>query len=214
MLGCIFVVIACSVVGLIYGRTLNELSLGPSVIYLDPFYFTVDLLGDTKDLSYCEKVFDIYGGEQEVVFVVSNYFDDEHQNKQDTTYNISIANSNAESKYQATLYLMGDENEAITTETVKLMGYETPIGGTVSQSKSNLVKESEEHDATYVISFPALTEGEEKVVVTVQTTCPYAKQLIMIFNIHAEPILAEPDVVEPELPDVDMGEPAVQDTIM
>jgi hypothetical protein len=64
-------------------------------VVTDPFYFTVNLLGNTNTNADCIGEWEVYGGDaKEIPFVVQNYFDDLRKSPSGTTYSIEVTADN------------------------------------------------------------------------------------------------------------------------
>lgn len=126
------------------------------------FYFTVDLLGDTNDLSSLGETYDLYGGDQKAIdFNVQNYFDELRINKDNVTYNVSI-------KVTGTCNAALKKGDEVVSGTESVGN--TITGNTKKQDKFTIIMDNYSNDAV--------------VEITVKSTAPYTKTMIIKFILH------------------------------
>ena len=82
------------------------------------FYFTVDLLGDTNELSELTPIYNLYGADtKEINFSVQNYFDELRINENDIKYDIKMEVKKVpDSSYDGVTLLNNDDLEILSEE--------------------------------------------------------------------------------------------------
>ncbi len=150
-------------IGYIAAKYLANSAYETNQVVPKSFYFTVDMLGDTVPDSQehpLTQEFDIYGGGQKTLtFNVQNYFDDARINEDQIAYTASISDK---STFNHNLTLTYNGNAATQ---------QTMAGG-----------EKISHEYTLVI--PGGYKDEDKVIVTVASSKPYAKTMTLVFVLH------------------------------
>ena len=187
-MGFLLVVVCCLLIGVL-AKYIYEKMTGISQITADKFYFTADLLGDTKMVSsegseettysFGEKSTEgrwyLYGANNhDIEIQVQNYFDELRVTKQDIQYNGSIsiqdANGNEITKSSQT---NGPELKN---------GNETFTKGTLTTSQSG-------QSQKITVSIPSHADWNYKdgttVIVKIASTSPYKKTLTMKFILYA-----------------------------
>lgn len=128
------------------------------------FYFTVDLLGDTNELSELETDLHLFGGgEKTVSFNVQNYFDTLRINDKDIVYTASLECSDASYSNKATF----------TSQ---------PADFTMKASGGSQQDE-------FTVKFPAGYETAGKTVTVtavIKSSRPYVKEMKINFILHSD----------------------------
>lgn len=126
------------------------------------FYFTIDLLGDTNELSDLETDIHLFGGgDKTVPFTVQSYFDDLRINNKEITYTARIESDN--NSYNNASY------------TTKPSDYVMAANG-------------KENDI-FVLTMPTGYERAGKtttVTAVIKSSAPYEKEMRLNFILHAE----------------------------
>lgn len=184
-IGFVCIVVCCLLVGIL-AKYIYEKATQTSQITADKFYFTADILGDTKMVStdgnagetysFTEKstqgTWYLYGAsEHNIQIQVQNYFDELRITEKDIQYTGSISATDPE----------GNEISSITDLALK-NGNETFINGTLNKADT---KQSQ----TLTAVIPSHTNWAYKdgttVTVTIRSTAPYKKTLMMKFILYA-----------------------------
>lgn len=158
----IIALLLCLVVG-IGARYVYVTSTKPvtQISALD-FYFTVDLLGDTNELSDLEKDIHLYGGNAKTVsFNVQNYFDELRINAKEIKYTVDVSTD--------------------------LDSYDGKWTITSAPSDKTMTAGTAETD-TYTLSLPTGYEQQGKptvVTATVKSSTPYTKEMKLNFLLHS-----------------------------
>lgn len=131
-------------------------------ITADKFYFTVDLLGDTNDDASLSKSYNLYGGDTKTLtFNIQNYFDDLRITKADITYNVSLeVNNPTGSNYNKNLV-------------------------TLTRTGNNTLSKNVKSNDTCTLTVPTGYANLTTVVVTVSSTVPYTKTMVITFVFHS-----------------------------
>lgn len=141
----------------IYIRSTTRLT---QVSALD-FYFTVDVLGDTNELTELEKDIYLFGGNtQTATFSVLNYFDELRTNSKAIDYTVKVEDDNA--NYDSYTLTSGAESTPLAPS------YTFTEGGT---------KQSNDFTLTMNAGYTKTT----KVTVTVKSSSPYVKEMKLNF---------------------------------
>ncbi|MBQ8606181.1 MAG: hypothetical protein IJ408_05535 [Clostridia bacterium] len=126
------------------------------------FYFTVDLLGDTNELSELEKEIHLFGGgDKTATFNVQNYFDSLRVNEKDIEYTVNLESSDA-----------GYDKASFTKKPDDFVMHASDAA----------------HSDEYIVSFPTGYEKDsgESVTVTakIKSSSPYVKEMKINFVLH------------------------------
>lgn len=151
-------VVCLSIGGVSFAKYYAERYLGEQEVIAKEFYFTVDLLGDTNNLTQSSKSFDLYGDKEKTIdFSVRNYFDSLRVNTTEFNYNVNVN-------------VLND------------LDYE-PILVSASTNDNYFAHDVKE-DENYTITFPSGFENGTKVVVNINSSSPYVKEMELIFNLY------------------------------
>lgn len=157
----IVVLVICTIGGLTAKYIYDNIGKDTQVVARD-FYFTVDLLGDTNELSDLETDIHLFGGgDKTVPFTVKSYFDDLRINNKDITYTATIECDN------------GSYNKATFT----------------TKPSDFVMTANVKADDAYVISMPAGYERAGKtttVTAVIKSSAPYEKEMRLNFVLHAD----------------------------
>ena len=184
-IGLLCIVVCCLFVGIL-AKYIYEKATQTSQITADKFYFTVDLLGDTKMVSsagdegttysFGEKstqgTWYLYGASKHDIQInVQNYFDELRITKQDIAYTGSISAKDP------------DGNEIASVDNLLLKNGDTTFASGILQTGDT--KKSQ----TLTASIPSHTDWSYKdgttVTVTIKSTSPYKKTMTMKFILYA-----------------------------
>ena len=185
-IGVLLIAVCCLLVGIL-ARYIKQSQTGNSQITSENFYFTTNLLGDTKMVSEdgqtkdqyafgaksTEGTWYLYGASEHNVTVnVQNYFDKLRVTPKDIQYTgtISVKNKNGETiSASGTFPKLKKGNDAFTSGTLK-----TGTEGTSDELTLAIPKNSEwdYEDGTVV-------------TLTLKSTSPYKKTLTMKFVLYA-----------------------------
>ena len=164
--GITFFLLVLSVLSLTIGIAARYLYIKvakPGEVVARDFYFTVDLLGDTNELSDLEKEINLFGGgEKTVTFNVQNFFDELRVNEKDIVYTASV-----------------------TTDYNAYKGV-PELTSSVDDTLPASVKTSDAYTLTLPVGYEQ-TGVPTKVTVTVRSSKPYVKEMKLHFLLHSTP---------------------------
>lgn len=184
-IGFVCVAVCCLFVGIL-AKYIYEKATQTSQITADKFYFTADILGDTKMVSndgdegttysFGERstsgTWYLYGASTHNIQIkVQNYFDELRINEQAITYkgNISVKDPQG--------------NEVTTAKNLELKNGDTTF------TEGTLQADNKQQSDTLTLAIPSHSDWQYKdgttVTVTVQSTSPYKKTLTMKFILYA-----------------------------
>lgn len=185
-MGFLLVVVCCLFIGVL-AKYIYDKATETSQITADKFYFTADLLGDTKMVSNggseettysfgeksTEGTWYLYGASKHSIEIqIQNYFDELRITKQDIAYKGSITVQDEDGNVSAA-----------DAEHVKLMnGSQTFASGTLKTG-------DEEQSQKLTLEIPSHTDWQyangTTVIVKIKSTSPYKKTLTMKFILYA-----------------------------
>ena len=184
-IGFVCVAVCCLFVGIL-AKYIYEKATQTSQITADQFYFTADLLGDTKMVStegeegttysFGEKstsgIWYLYGASTHNINIkVQNYFDELRINEQDISYEGDISVKDPKG------------NEITTVNNLALKDGETTF------TQGTLKAGNDQRSKTLTAAIPSHTDWQYEdgttVTVTIQSTAPYKKTLTMKFILYA-----------------------------
>lgn len=189
-IGCLLVAVCCLFAGIL-AKYVHESVTENSQITADKFYFTTNILGDTKmintdgteqmgyafDAQSTEGTWSLYGsGQHDITIRVQNYFDNLRITEQEIAYEGSVTVQDADGK---------DITKASGGEFPELkIGTEIFSKGTLTPAESDKKAQTD-----MTLSIPAYTAWNyaDGTVVTarIKSTSPYKKTLTMKFVLYA-----------------------------
>ena len=130
------------------------------------FYFTVDLLGDTNELSELTPIYNLYGADtKEINFSVQNYFDALRINENDIKYDIKIEVKKVpDSSYDGVTLLNNDDVEILSEE--------------------KILTKNVQSDNDYKLTIESGYENGTQVIITINAKSPYTKTIVLTFNLY------------------------------
>jgi len=163
LLWAVGIAFVCLVGGLV-AKYVVSVPHGDNQIGADHFYFTLDLLTATEELTgqdenrILERTIDLYGGGQNsLTFRVRNYLDDLRINGSDVAYTLS---------WEHGITVKHNDTAVESGSSYTLTG-----GGQASDA--------------FTVSFDdATTDGEA--VITISSTAPYQKEMKLTLNFHSQ----------------------------
>lgn len=146
-----------------------------------PFYFTVDLLGDSKMESNADGDFSLDnptkgtwhlygGGEKKVTFCLQNYYDDLRITKDVIEYGVEVNKGDIDG------VTLTDEAGNMISNPMKLGA---SSGGTSSEDDA-----LDKAEQTFCLTIPGSYKETKTVTVTIQSTKPYKKTIELSFVVY------------------------------